>query len=200
VSHTDEKHSPSAWKFSNAIPSWRWNGLDGKKAKVEVYSRAPVVELYINGKKAGKKKFKNNCRFTFTAPYQSGEITAVNLDKDGNELSRNSLYTAGEETLLSVLPEKEKVKAGEVCFIRLKYTDKNGEVKPLHRGMVRLTLQNGELLALGNACPFNTVGYNGNETDTYYGEAMAVVRATGSNVKITATDGTLQGEGEIIVE
>ena len=24
VTHTDDKHSPSAWKFSNAIPSWSW--------------------------------------------------------------------------------------------------------------------------------------------------------------------------------
>lgn len=33
-------HSPSAWKMSNAIESWAWNGCEGKKTKVEVYARA----------------------------------------------------------------------------------------------------------------------------------------------------------------
>lgn len=202
VSHTDEKHSPSAWKFSNALPTWSWNGLDGKKANVEVYSRAPIVELYINGKKVGRKKFKKNCIFRFAVNYEGGEITAVNLDENGKELSRNSLHTAGEETVLSVIPEKKEVKAGEVCFVRLKYTDGKGEVKPLERGIISVSVEGGELLAVGSACPFNDpkYGYTGTKTDTYYGEAMAVVKATGNKVVVKATDDKLCGEGVIIAE
>ena len=200
VSHTGEKHSPSAWKFSNAIASWSWNGLDGKKASVEVYSRAPAVELYINGKKVAKKKFKKNCRFDFKVKYKGGEITAVNIGKDGKELSRNSLKTAGTETVLSVLPEKTQVKEGEVCFIRLKYTDGNGAVKPLERGIINVAVSGGELLAIGNACPFNKLGYTGCETDTYYGEALAVVKANGENFSVTAGDGRYTGSAEITVK
>lgn len=188
VSHTGEKHSPSAWKFSNAIPSWSWNGLDGKKAKVEVYSRAPVVELYINGKKVGRKKFKKNCRFDFDVKYRGGEITAVNLDKNGNELARSSLKTAGDETKLSVVPEKPEVEKGEVCFVRLKYTDEGGTVKPLERDVINVEVGGGELLAVGCAAPFNNIGYTGSSTGTYYGEALAVVRATGDTVRIAACD------------
>ncbi len=188
VSHTGEKHSPSAWKFSNAIPSWSWNGLDGKKACVEVYSRAPIVELYINGKKVGKKKFKKNCRFDFKVKYAGGEITAVNLDRNGNELSRSSLKTAGDETLLSVVPEKSEVKPGAVCFIRLKYTDAAGTVKPLERDTVTVDVEGGKLLAVGCAAPFNLDGYTGKSTGTYYGEALAVVKAESDKIKITATD------------
>ena len=200
VSHTNDKHSPSAWKFSNALPSWSWNGLDGKKAKVEVYSRAPVVELYVNGKKVAKKKFKKNCRFDFKIKYFGGEITAVNRDKNGKELSRNFLKTAGDETMLSVIPEKTEAAKGEVLFVRLKYTDKDGIVKPLERGILNVTVEGGELLALGCACPFNAMGYSGTKTDTYYGEALAVVKATSDRVTVTASDGKLTGEGTIVVE
>lgn len=199
VSHTGERHSPSAWKFSNALPSWSWNGLDGKKARVEVYSRAPIVELFINGKKVGKKKFKKNCRFDFKVRYSSGEITAVNKDKNGNELSRSSLKTAGAETFLSVIPEKKAVKPGEVCFVRLKYTDKNGVVKPLEKGILEVKVEGCELLALGNACPFNSIGYTGTSTLTYYGEAMAVVKAAGSKITLYATDGKLSAKSDIFV-
>jgi beta-galactosidase len=101
---------------------------------------------------------------------------------------------------LSVVPEKKSVKNGEVCFVKLRYTDKNGVVKPLERGMVEVKVEGGELLALGNACPFNSVGYNGTKTDTYYGEAMAVVKATDGTVKIFATDGKLSGKTEITAD
>ena len=200
VNHTHDKHSPSAWKFSNALPTWSWNGLNGKDAQVEVYSRAPIVELYINGKKVGRKKLGRNCKFDFKVKYYDGEIVAVNLDKDGNEISRNSLKTAGNETVLTVLPEKTEVKTGEVCFVRLRFTDKDGNVKPLEHREISVDVEGGELLSLGNACPFNLRGYLGSTTDTYYGEAMAVVKAGEKGFKIKATDGKLRGEASVTVK
>ena len=40
VNHTGDRHSPSAWKMTNAISSWSWPGCEGKPAVVEVYTRA----------------------------------------------------------------------------------------------------------------------------------------------------------------
>ena len=200
VNHTNDRHSPSAWRCSNAISTWSWNGLSGQPAKVEVYSRAPYVELYVNGKKVGKKKRGNDCMIKFKTTYQDGEITAVNLDKDGNELSRTTLKTAGNETILSVLPEKKTVKKGEICFINLAYTDENGNFKPLERGKIELSVDGGELLAAGHACPFNKDGYNNAYTDTYYGRAMTVVKATDDIVKVTAKGNGLVGACEIVTE
>lgn len=200
VNHTHDRHSPSAWKFSGGIPSWSWNGLNGKSAKIEVYSRAPIVELYINGKKVGRKKLGRNCRFTFHVKYYDGEITAVNLDKEGHELARTTLKTADEQTILSVTPEKSVVKKGELCFVHLDYTDQNGTIKPLERGYIQIQVEGGELLAAGHACPFNKDGYTHNYTDTYYGRAMAVVKATGEVVRVRASGNNLVGACEIYTE
>lgn len=201
VNHTHDKHSPSCWKYTNAVESWSWNGLDGSDAHVEVYSRAPYVELYVNDKKVGKKKFKKNCRFRFNTKYFGGEITAVNLDKDGTELSRSSLRTAGGETVLTVSPESAAVARGKLCFVRLKFTDNAGTVKPLERGDVKVTVEGGELIALGNACPFNPRGYASDVTDTYYGEALAVVRATSDKkLTVTAQGNGLTGRAEVRVD
>ena len=199
VKYTKEKHSPSAWKFSNAIPSWSWNGLDGSPAKVEVYSRAPIVELYVNGKKVGKKKFKKNCKFNFKIKYYGGEITAIAKDEKGCELSRNSLYTAGDETVLTVKPE-EAPKKGKLCFVRLDYTDEKGVVKPLERGIINVSVEGGELLAVGCGCPYNELGFMEGKTGTYYGRAMAVVKVDGDKLVVTADDGKLVGKLEIDVK
>ncbi|MBQ9481546.1 MAG: DUF4982 domain-containing protein [Clostridia bacterium] len=196
VCGTGKKHSPSAWKFSNAVPSWSWNGLDGALADVEVYSRAPVVELYVNGKKVGAKKFRRNCVFRFRTRYYGGEITAINIDGNGREISRNSLKTAKEGTFISVIPEKPAVAQGEICFVKIRYTDEDGILKPLERGEIKAEVSGGELLAFGSACPYNERGYNGNAADTYYGEVTAVVRANDA-FTLTAYDAERRGSATV---
>ena len=190
VNHTGEKHSPSAWKMSNAIESWSWDGCSGKKAQVEVYARADRVELFINGKSVGSKKMKNDCRTSFDVIYEEGIIEAISYDAQNWEIARNVLYTAGKETILTGIPEEKETEAKKLCFVRLQYTDKTGTVKPLKRGTLEVHVENGELLGLGNGCPYNERGYRTAKTDTYYGEALAVIRAGESGtVNVQVSDG-----------
>lgn len=180
VNHTGEKHSPSAWKMTNAIESWSWEGCEGKVAEVEVYARAARVDLFLNGKKVGSNTLKNSCDTRFKVEYQPGMLETVVYNQKGKEISRNTLYTAGKETELRAIAEEQSVQKDHLAFIRLQYTDKNGTVKPLKRGILKVSVKGGKLLGLGNACPYNEIGYCTNETDTYWGEALAVVQANGS--------------------
>ena len=188
--HAENRHSPSAWKMTNAMQSWSWRGWEGKKAHVEVYARAAEVELLLNGKSVGRKKMKNDCLFHFHVPYENGTLEAVSYDANGKEIGRNALTTAGEETMLCAVPEKETVEKGHLCFIRLQYTDKNGTVKPTKRGILDVTVEGGKLIGLGSACPYYELSYLDSKADTYYGEAMAIVEAGEAGaVILTATDG-----------
>ena len=45
VAREKRQHSPSAWKFSNALASWSFEGMEGAQATVEVYTRAPRAAL-----------------------------------------------------------------------------------------------------------------------------------------------------------
>ena len=188
--HAENRHSPSAWKMTNAMQSWSWRGWEGKKAHVEVYARAAEVELLLNGKSVGKKAMKNDCLFHFHVPYENGTLEAVSYDASGREIGRNALTTAGEETMLCAVPEKETVEKGHLCFIRLQYTDKNGTVKPTERGILDVTVEGGKLIGLGSACPYYELSYLDTKADTYYGEALAIVEAGEAGaVILTATDG-----------
>jgi beta-galactosidase len=73
--------------------------------------------------------------------------------------------------------------------VRLRYTDDNGVVKPMERGHIKVTVTGGKLLGLGSACPYYPESYLDPVTDTYYGEALAVVLPEG-DMTITADDGT----------
>ena len=179
-------HSPSAWGMTNARESWSWNGCDGNTTSVEVYTRAYKARLLVNGKKVGEKKIKNDCKAVFKTKYYGGTIEAVGMSKDGKEICRTALSTAGDETVLRIEPENESLKKGGLLFVRLRYTDESGTTKPLARGEIELAVEGGKLLGFGNGCPYNERGYLENLSDTYYGEAFAVVRAEG-DVKIHAT-------------
>lgn len=204
VNHTDEKHSPSAWKMTNAQESWSWAGCEGKKAYVEVYARAAKIALFLNGRLLAEKELKDRCDAMFTVEYMPGRLEAVSYDVDGGEIARNALETAGEETILRAVPEQKTVRPDGLCFVRLQYADKAGTVKPLERGTLHVTVTNGELLGLGNGCPYNETGYCENYTDTYFGEAIAVVRASEDAgikpVVIEVTDGKRSGLAEIETE
>ena len=189
--HDSKRHSPSAWKMTNAMPSWSWQGCEGKKAHVEVYARAAEVELLLNGKSVGKQSMKNNCLFTFHVPYENGTLEAVAYDASGKEMGRCALKTAEAETVLQAVPEETQVKPGHLCFIRLQYADAQGIVKPAERGLLDVTVEGGKLVGLGSACPYYELDYRGSKADTYYGEALAIVEAGESGeVTLTATDGS----------
>lgn len=177
VNNTRSKHSPSAWKMTNAVESWSWNGCDGQEAKVEVYARAHHVSIYINGDHAaGTKELKNDCRAVFHTVYEPGEIWAVAFDAQGNKLAECSLRTAGDETKLSLEPETKCIARDDLLYVRMKYTDDQGIVKPLARGDIRVTSEGGKILGIGSACPYYEKSYLGDTADTYYGEAMVILR------------------------
>ena len=92
---------------------------------VEVFARGSFVELSVNGKSVGRKKIKN-CRACFRIPYEDGEITAVSCDENGHEIGKQTLKTAGDETVLNVIPEQESLSRDGIGFLRLKYTDADG--------------------------------------------------------------------------
>ena len=195
VNHTGDRHSPSAWKMTNAMPSWSWTGCEGHKANVEVYARAARVELVLNGHTVGSKTLKNDCLARFSIPYESGTLEAVRYDAADHEIGRCKLQSAGGTTRLTLDAEEPTVKPGHLCYIRLRYTDENGITKPLVRGSIQVQVRGGTLVGLGSACPFNKHSYLDSETDTYYGEALAIVRmGDGEAMTIAASDGEYSAE------
>lgn len=230
VNHTDDKHSPSAWKMSNAIPSWSWEGYEGRKAKVEVYARADQVALFINGHEVGRKTLRNECIARFTCRYEPGVIEAVTYDSQGCEIGRHHLHSADSDTRIRAVLDSlngeltqyvsfdrevtkcdnkdnngisSSLRRGHLAFVRLQYTDCNGIVKPLMRGRLTVEVDEGSLVGLGSAAPFNLDSYTHNETGTYYGQALAVIKAdddAADSVTIRVHDGTYATELTIPVE
>ncbi|MBR6954087.1 MAG: DUF4982 domain-containing protein [Clostridia bacterium] len=177
------KHSPSAWKMTNAMRSWSFRGFEGRKAEVEVYARCAWIQLKLNGHTVGEQAANpKNCLFRFKVPYENGTLEAVAYDESGKVCGRDCLTTAAENIGLCLEPEIPAVEKGHLAFVRLRLADENGVTDVTKRGKITLSVEGGKLLACGSACPFYALDYLGNVCDTYYGEALAIVEVQGDTV------------------
>lgn len=190
------RHSPSAWKMTNAFPSWSYRGYEGKKTEIEVYARCAKVELKLNGRSLGIKKAKNNCVFRFRTPYQNGRLEAIAYDANGKVIGTDCLTTAGEKTELRMEAEESAVRVGHMAFVRIRLTDEQGITKPTEREAVTLTVEGGRLVACGSACPYYARSYLDSVCDTYYGEALAMIEVQGD---VTVHAASAAGEASLAI-
>ena len=200
VNHPGVRPSKSVWRGTNAILSWSWAGCKGNKAEVEVYSDQTTVELLLNGKSAGRKKVKE-CRAIFKVKYAPGTVTAVAYDASGRETGRSELISAAAPLKIAVRPEKADVRPGGIVYVPINIEGTNGIVESNADRKLTVTVEGGELLAFGSANPCTEEQYHTGSFTTYYGRALAVVRAGETGfVKVTATDGDKTGSSEIAVK
>lgn len=196
VNHPGVRPSKSVWRGTNAILSWSWQGCEGNKAEIEVYSDQTFVELLLNGKSLGKKKLKA-CKAMFKTQYVPGMLTAIAYDASGKEQGRNELRSA-QEAFLCVKAEKNAVQPGEVVYIPVTISDENGIVEANADRKVAVAVEGGELLAFGSANPCTEEQYHTGNFTTYYGRALAIVRADASGkLTVTAKDGQTDARTEI---
>ena len=200
LNHAHETPSKGAWQFTNGIDSWTWQGYEGEKATVEVYSAAPRVRLKLDGRTVGERKTKNN-RAVFRLRYAPGTLRAEALSEDGKIISTSELKTGGSETILSIRPEKAVAKPGEIVYVPVEFTDRNGMIKPFIEEPVALSVTGGELLGFGSALCKTDEVFDQPHHRTYRGRALAVVRAADDrSVVIAAESGAYSGEAEIEVQ
>ncbi|MBL7487543.1 DUF4982 domain-containing protein [Frankia sp. AgB1.9] len=192
VNHSGEKQYSNAWRSTNSIHSWSWEGCEGRTAVVEVYADAHRVELLLNGNQigAGPAGPDKGYLTTFSVPYRPGDLTAVAYDADGKELGRDTLTSAGADLRLQVRPERAELQAdgADLAYIPIALTDAAGTVRPLADRVVTVDVTGaGELLGFGSAQPVTDEGFSDRRHSTYWGRALAVVRAGHETGEVTVT-------------
>lgn len=200
VNHRGDKLIKSVWRGTNAIPSWSWQDCDGYPATIEVYSDKAAVKLLLNGKSLGKKRVRNGVA-AFQAKYAPGELTAVAYDEYGRETGRSQLFSSVGRAKPCLEPERTAVRQGQVVFVPVTLAGTNGMRECAADRTLTATVDGGELLAFGSANPRTEERFDTGSCTTYYGRAMAVVRAGKSGkMVVTLRDGGQESSAVITVE
>ncbi len=178
VNHSEQSVYKSTWRGTNARPSWAWKDCEGKKAVVEVYdSSAAFIQLELNGQTIGKKRVANN-KAIFKTKYQPGKLIAVSMDHSGTELSRSCLTSAVGSLTLSAMPEEIQASVGQIVYIPISIVGENGVIESNADEQLTVTVEDGELLAFGSTRPCTEESFLSGQYNSYYGQALAVVRCT----------------------
>ncbi len=180
--YTHAKHfkSKRMWRKADTIASWSWEGYEGVTQLVTIYADAPQVELFLNGKSFGRKQTVENTAFFKKIPYQPGKLEAVALGADGREIARNSLESANGKTRLRLTPEKTTLLADgqELCFLNIDLVGENGITKSTVDQKLKVEVTGaGTLQGFGSARPNMAENFYSDSHTTYYGKALAVIRA-----------------------
>ena len=170
LNHGGRKPSKGVWRGTNAIDSWSWEGCEGQKTAIEVYSSAPSVEVRINGKSLGRRKPKY-CKAVYKAKYIPGTLECVSYDSAGRETGRTALVSAGKVHRLSVKTEKYK----GLAFAEIYVTDEAGVVECNADTLLRASVSGGRLLGFGSANPRTEESFLSGSYTSYYGKALAIV-------------------------
>ena len=181
VTHSGEKAFTGKWRLTDAVHTWDWSGCEGKTATVDVYSGAASVELFLNGKTFGKKPVVD-CKAVFDVPYAPGELKAIQYDAQGRETGCDTLSSTGNETKLSLSPEKETLFAGgmDLLFLPIELVDENG-VRRFHDDREISVKVEGaaELIGLGSGdlAQEGLMPYVGTDIRSFQGRALAILRS-----------------------
>ena len=188
--HADDKRGISMWRNTDAVSSWSWEGCEGKKSEVVVYTDAPFVELFVNGKSLGKKAVREDQAHFKKVASVPGTIRAVSTDASGRIVGESELHTAAGATKLQLTPESTILRANgeDLSFINIDLTGEDGVTKSSADQKLKVTVEGaGVLQAFGSAEPYQKERYYKDTHTTYYGKALLIVRAATTPGEIRVT-------------
>lgn len=186
-----KKCSKTPWMFKDNIASWTWRGYEGKPAVVDVYSNAPEVELFLNGRSLGRKPAGAEHGFTatFELNYEPGVLEAASY-QNGMETGRCQLGTADEDVQIHVEADKKELQANgeDLCFLTMNLCDAKGTANLYEKRRIHIEIEGeGILAAFGNADPQSIESYDASCWETYDGYALAAVRAGDKKGAVSVT-------------
>lgn len=119
------------------LPHWNWEGREGEKTPVFVYTNYPSAELFINGKSYGRQTkrkdgtVENRYRLMwYDAVYQPGEVKVVAYDEQGNPAAEKTIRTAGKPHHIELVTDRTSLQADgkDLAYVTLRIVDKDGNL------------------------------------------------------------------------
>lgn len=191
--------------FIYVSPEWDYN--EGQTIDIRVYSSADEVEVFVNGRSLGRQALTHDAGTgykivaDYQAEYESGELTAVGYDADGNEIVRTTRKSFGDAVNAVCTKERFCLNGRQhelsryaqygrrLEFYDITATDIDGNVVENASCKVRVTVSgNGRLLALDNGDSTDYTPQGSDVKALFKGKLLAVVEKYGDEeVDVTAS-------------
>lgn len=192
-SFDEKKHraSWSKWHWHDLVAEWNWNGFENQPLEVNVYSGYEKVELFLNGISLGVKEtnLENEYIAKWSVPYQSGELKAVAINKNG-ETFTNVLKTAENPTKIQLSADRTELnaKGQDLSYIVVDLVDANGLLHPKTENLVQFEIEGpGKIIAVASSNPMSVESFQQPQRKAYKGRCLVIVKSGKEKGEITLT-------------
>lgn len=179
----------SFWGWPDESLSWTFPDRESQPLKVNIYTRAPAVRLYLNDTVVAEKETDSYYTAQFEVPYQPGVLKAVELD-GGKEGETTMLETVGEPVALRLVADHKTLNADgqDLAYVLVELVDAAGNVVCNTGRQLQVSCTgSGRIIGSGNASPTDMESFGSLSPKLFNGRAMAIVRAGYEQGTITLT-------------
>ncbi|HEY6061109.1 MAG TPA: glycoside hydrolase family 2 TIM barrel-domain containing protein [Gemmatimonadales bacterium] len=194
------------------FPHWTWPGREGQVIPVLVYTNCNSVELFLNGRSLGEKRYEfpaqgtsggwnsyalpvvrattSDLHLTWDVPYEPGELRALGRRRNGEGACVASVRTAAAPAAIRLTVERDTITAapGDVALVSFEIVDSAGTIVPTAGNLVTIAVTGGSIVALDNADQQDHDPYQTDHRHAFNGRGLAILRATQPGVlSVTAS-------------
>ena len=117
------------------LPHWNWEGREGEKTPVFVYTNYDSAELFVNGKSMGIQKKvstktpQHRYRLMWMdVKYEPETLKVIAFDKQGKPVAEKEIKTAKKPHQLILEADRKTISADgkDISFVTVSVVDKNG--------------------------------------------------------------------------
>ena len=207
------------------FPHWNWAGREGQVIPVVAYTNCNSVELFLNGRSLGEKRYEfpaqgtsggwnsyalpvvrattSDLHVSWDVPYEPGELRALGRRRNGEGACVASVRTAGPPAAIRLSADRDTVTAapGDVSLVTFEIVDSAGTIVPTAGNVVTVAVTGGSIMALDNADEQDHDPYQTEHRHAFNGRGLAILRATQPGVlRVTASaDGLRSGTVSVAV-
>ncbi|MBO4481631.1 MAG: DUF4982 domain-containing protein [Bacteroidales bacterium] len=168
------------------LPHWNWN--EGDAVPVMVYTDYPEAELFLNGRSLGRQHkltaeqaaadttwgvLKRYRLIWDAVPFEAGELKAVAYNyPQGEAVMETAIRTAGAPARIELIPDQ----AGQLTYVRVRITDKDGNLCPNADNLVHFTTTGpGRFVCAANGDATNLDLFHLPQHHAFSGQLTAIV-------------------------
>ncbi|NNM86504.1 MAG: glycoside hydrolase family 2 protein [Phycisphaerales bacterium] len=178
----DAYYYKAAWTEKPMVyiqPQWDFPNLPhGKVITVRCFSNCSAVELFVDGKSAGRKAVIPFAYVDWHIPWQPGTLEVLGYD-GAKTAARYTVTTPGPAAALKLTNQWPKLSADghSIAPIALRVLDAHGNIVAHSMRTIRFSITGpGRIAGTGNGDPASHIPNNASYSRAFYGRCMALVR------------------------
>ena len=182
------------------LPHWNWES--GETVSVWAHSNCDEVELFVNGRSAGRKAMPRNRHLEWSVPYVPGKIEAFAY-KGGKVILKDKRETAGAPAKVVLTADRTALTGDgrDVAVLRAEVFDAKGRPVPRASDLITFAVSGpGEVIGVGNGNPNSHEADKATRRKAFNGLCSAIVQTRGSgNITVTASGAGL-ASGKVVLK